>query len=186
LTDPSEQRSYPISEQLMWLIPALDGKHLVGFTRWFKEACWLGGEPLQESKRRRLPDGVNMGELAISPDGQYLAFAGVLGQEGVLNLAEQDAPPGRLTGHAAEVVAMAFHPDGRHLATSSWDGTTRIWEWASSEVRVVHPQWASSLCFSVDGSRCAMINRDLPETEIVFCEVAMPYSVRSASDTPKE
>jgi WD40 repeat protein len=31
-----------------------------------------------------------------------------------------------------------------------------------------------------------MINRDLPETEIVFCEVAMPYSVRSwRADTPK-
>ena len=31
-----------------------------------------------------------------------------------------------------------------------------------------------------------MINRDLPETEIVFCEVEMPYSVRSwRPDTPK-
>ncbi len=45
LTNPLVRRSYSTAEQLMWLTPALDGDHLVGFTRWFRQACWLGGTP---------------------------------------------------------------------------------------------------------------------------------------------
>jgi WD40 repeat protein len=33
----------------------------------------------------------------------------------------------RLTGHEAEVWNLAFSPDGRFLATSSTDGTARVW-----------------------------------------------------------
>jgi len=35
---------------------------------------------------------------------------------------------GRLRGHDQLVVALAFHPDGRTLATSANDGTLRLWD----------------------------------------------------------
>ena len=175
LGDHPGRRAYPVSEQLMWLVPAADGEHLVGFTRWFRQAVWLGGNPLRELTRRSLPEGVvNMGEFAVSPDGRYLAIEGALGKVDVLCLAEPDRPVARLAGHAAEVVALAFHPDGRHLATSSWDGTTRIWDWAAGEVRLVHDQWTSSLRFSSDGTRCVFLAGDSARTELILSETAMP------------
>jgi hypothetical protein len=52
--------------------------------------------------------------------------------------------PGQLADqtflHLGEVWDVAFHPDGRHLATASADGLARIWDLRSSvEVRTIQP-----------------------------------------------
>src|SRR5262245_46494376 len=40
------------------------------------------------------------------------------------------------TGHSAKVDSIAFSPDGKLLATGSWDNTIKLWVMASgSEVR---------------------------------------------------
>jgi WD40 repeat protein len=162
----------------MWLVPAADGQHVVGFTRWFKEVCTLGGEPLIELKRRPLPEGFDMGYFAVNPTGRYLAVTGNVGPVPVLDIAEPDTQPARLTGHAAEVVAAAFHPDECYLATSSWDGTTRIWDWTARESRLLHEGWNSAIRFSTDGSRCAAVPGDTARKEIVLWEFATPRAMR--------
>jgi WD40 repeat protein len=54
-----------------------------------------------------------------------------------------------LPGHRAEVNCMRFSPDGQHVATSSDDGTVRIWDVPGGRPR----WWAPALLLEPDGIR---------------------------------
>jgi WD40 repeat protein len=63
-----------------------------------------------------------------------------------------------LRGHEKEVTAVAFHPDGSRLASSSRDATIRIWIVASgTEEKVLrgHAQPIGTVAWSPDGTRLA-------------------------------
>jgi len=59
-----------------------------------------------------------------------------------------------LSGHEGIIWDIAFSPDGKELASSSADGTVRIWRTADGEQLQVlqHPSDISSVAFSPDGS----------------------------------
>jgi WD40 repeat protein len=69
-----------------------------------------------------------------------------------------DDPPPTLTGHGGAVVEVAYSPDGRRLASTSADGTIRIWETASGRtlhtLRGCEGHW-SGVAFSPSGKLLA-------------------------------
>jgi cytochrome c len=59
-----------------------------------------------------------------------------------------------LEGHTAPVVALAVSPDGKTLASASWDRTVRLWPLAGGSPRVLdgHRQNVNGVAFLPDGS----------------------------------
>ena len=54
-------------------------------------------------------------------------------------MAIHSTPPSPLPlqGHTERVRSVAFSPDGRQLATGSWDLTARVWDLSTGETNTV-------------------------------------------------
>src|SRR5207249_733926 len=68
-----------------------------------------------------------------------------------------------LKGHEAAVLAVAFTPDGKTLATADAAGSVRLWDVKSGECTTTvaaHAGAAAGLAFSPDGWRLATAGED--------------------------
>jgi WD40 repeat protein len=99
--------------------------------------------------------------VTFSPDGMMVATGGgQLRKSGDVRLwdARTGHPVAILSGHTDLVRALAFSPDGKSLATASFDSTVRIWEVPGGNLRATllgHEAGVLTLAFSPDGTTLA-------------------------------
>jgi eukaryotic-like serine/threonine-protein kinase len=77
--------------------------------------------------------------------------------------ASQSQSVSTLRGHASEVWSVAFSPDGKTLATASWDHTVKLWDLATKRLLTTltnHGDTVNSVAFSPDGRTLATASSD--------------------------
>ncbi|NKZ05657.1 WD40 repeat domain-containing serine/threonine protein kinase [Actinomadura latina] len=110
----------------------------------------MGGMPQTAPPVRRGPGrrGFLFGLLVVG--GATAVGGGVL----VKGYLDEEAPGNALSGHTEDVLAVAYSPDGKTLASASDDHTVRLWDVAGRRPVAVldeYPDKVGAVAFSPDG-----------------------------------
>lgn len=108
--------------------------------------------------------------IDITPDGKYLACAGIIGTDFINNggiIRIIDYKTGKLfkllKGHSSNIFSLTFSPDGKFLATGDGSGRIIIWKtdkWEKDKEYFIHDREVYDLDFSPDGIFLASCSYD--------------------------
>jgi WD40 repeat protein len=99
--------------------------------------------------------------VAFAPDGRLLAVARKTRADGdtiaLFDPMTGQAGPPISEAHGWHVSDLAFSPDGKTLATASWDRTVKVWDAATRrrQAELSGQAWAEHVAFSPDGRTLA-------------------------------
>ncbi len=98
---------------------------------------------------------------ALSPDGELFVVAGEAGKMAMWNT-RRPGPPVVLAGHKMSLYGVAWSPDGRLLASASWDGLVGLWDRAGRNIKFLrgHTGAVWNVAFSRDGRTLASSGDD--------------------------
>jgi len=123
------------------------------------------------------------GRLAISPNGSLLASG-----DSTRGIKLRELKTKRLlraiTGHKDAIYSMVFSADSRTLATSSWDGTAKLWNVSSGELLLTIPSdlgvvWSAA--FSQDGRFLAIGSGSAKAGQVMLLRAASKAEVAAAT-----
>ncbi|MGC4027337.1 MAG: hypothetical protein QM696_00490 [Steroidobacteraceae bacterium] len=96
-------------------------------------------------------------DLAWSPDCTEFVVAG--GEGGLYRVVREGGEAVLIGRHDPGLLAVAWQPGGRLIATTGQDGSVRLWDAgaAGSAPQIVHrsPRWPTGLAWRADGQRLA-------------------------------
>ena len=175
----------PVSgEELAAHDPRSDTVRTIAFTPDGRTLLYgVGGRigRLDVTSRSDLPPLPGEYHVAFSPDGATAA----LGQPSPIpNMVEMllwDVPAGRprarLRGHTADIYQVVFAPDGKTVATASWDGSIKLWHVATGEELLVFRRQAGvvwSVAFAPNGQYMAVGAGNLGIRELTLWDARPP------------
>uniref|UniRef100_UPI0039C72C90 NACHT and WD repeat domain-containing protein n=1 Tax=Scytonema sp. PCC 10023 TaxID=1680591 RepID=UPI0039C72C90 len=82
---------------------------------------------------------------------------------GLMHTVHNVAAPNTLGGHAKQVNGVSFSPDGKMLASASYDNTVKLWDTSTGkQIKTLkgHTDWVYGVSFSPDGKMLASASRD--------------------------
>ncbi len=146
------------------LVVAIFGFTVLGFA-----ALMLGViNPEQNPDEERRPvmppaEKVDVWSIAVSKEANIVAAgAGMWDRPGEIGV--WDLTTHQPLQHIAEylgVGSIALSPDGKLLATGSWGGHVRVWDWAAGKQRFDFPAVGGTrVAFSPDGKLLAIVTED--------------------------
>jgi len=104
--------------------------------------------------------------VSFSPDSKILVFAGY-GDDKDQNFWMMSNVDGssqrKIEGHSEQIQRIVFSPDGKTVATASWDRTIKLWRASDGKlIRTLtgHGDWLFALAFSPDGQMLASGSKD--------------------------